>query len=188
MRVIAGKYKGRKLNAPSNYEIRPTGDKVKEAMFSILLNHICGSRVLDLFSGTGSLGIEALSRGADYCVFADSSRESISLIKENIAHCKIEEENRVLPGDYRKILEVLTNKVAEGLEKPFDIIILDPPYNTEMLGESFAMIGTGGLLAKDGVIMAEHRKEEKLPDEFHGFTKEKYRRYGVVILSVYSSL
>ncbi len=188
MRVIAGKYKGRKLNTPSNYDIRPTGDKVKEAMFSILSNHIYGSRVLDLFSGTGSLGIEALSRGADYCTFADSSGESISLIKDNIAHCKIEEENRVLQGDYRRILGALTARVTEGTEEPFDIIILDPPYNTEMLDEAFEMIGAGGLLAKDGVIVAEHRKEEKLPDELHGFTREKYRRYGVVILSVYNSL
>ncbi len=188
MRVIAGKYKGRRLKTPLNRDIRPTADKVKEAMFSILTNHVYGSRVLDLFSGTGGLGIEALSRGADYCVFADISRESLTLIKENIAHCKIEEETKVLQGDYKRVLEGLTRKVADGLEEPFDIIILDPPYDREMLNETFEIIGTGGLLAKDGVIVAEHRKEEKMPEELYGFVKEKDRRYGVVLLSVYSSI
>ena len=84
MRVISGEYKGRKLQTPSDYAIRPTSDKVKEALFSILTDRIYGSRVLDLFSGTGNLGIEALSRGASLCVFGDSSRESIRLIKANI--------------------------------------------------------------------------------------------------------
>ena len=91
MRIIAGDYKGRRLQSPQDYSIRPTTDKVKEALFSILMEKIWGSRVLDLFAGTGNLGIEALSRGAETCVFADSSRESLRLIRENIAHCKAEE-------------------------------------------------------------------------------------------------
>lgn len=95
MRIIAGDYKGRRLQSPQDYSIRPTTDKVKEALFSILTEKIWGSRVLDLFAGTGNLGIEALSRGAETCVFADSSRESLRLIRENIAHCKAEEGARV---------------------------------------------------------------------------------------------
>ena len=98
MRVITGKYKGRKLNTPSDYDIRPTSDKAKEALFSIIANEVYGSNVLDLFAGTGSLGIEALSRGAQYCVFCDNSRKSLSLVKENLEHCRVEENTRLMAG------------------------------------------------------------------------------------------
>ena len=114
MRIIAGDYKGRRLQSPQDYSIRPTTDKVKEALFSILTEKIWGSRVLDLFAGTGNLGIEALSRGAETCVFADSSRESLRLIRENIAHCKAEEGARVEAGDYRKILEIRQNLLTSS--------------------------------------------------------------------------
>lgn len=178
MRIIAGEYKGRKLNTPPDYSVRPTTDKVKEALFSILTNKIWGSRVLDLFAGTGNLGIEALSRGAAECVFSDSSRESIRLIRENIAHCRAEDGARVAAGDFKKVLLNQT--------EPFDIIILDPPYDKGLLDDCFKIISEQELLAEDGVIVAEHRKEEVLPDEFHGFEKTKERRYGTVILSIYS--
>ena len=140
MRIIAGDYKGRRLQSPQDYSIRPTTDKVKEALFSILTEKIWGSRVLDLFAGTGNLGIEALSRGAETCVFADSSRESLRLIRENIAHCKAEEGARVEAGDYRKILGNQT--------EPFDIILLDPPYNKGLLDECFRLIAENDLLAE----------------------------------------
>ena len=185
MRVIAGKYKGRKLNTPVGYDIRPTADKVKEALFSILSNDIYGSRVLDLFAGTGGLGIEALSRGASYCAFCDSSRMSLNLVKENIAHCQIEEEVKVVPGDYRKVLEGMAAKIADGLEEAFDIIILDPPYDQELYDDAFRLISEGGVLAEDGIIVAEHRKEKTLPENFSGFVKQKERRYGSISLSIY---
>lgn len=188
MRVIAGKYKGRKLNTPEDYEIRPTSDKAKEALFSILTNEIYGARVLDLFAGTGSLGIEALSRGAEYCVFADASRKSLSLVKENLQHCKVEEKTKVMAGDYKKVLKNLGDKMSDGLEEPFDIILLDPPYNKGMLDDAFRLIAEGGLLAEGGTIVAEHRKEEILADDIHGFSKFKERRYGVVMLSIYNNI
>ncbi len=176
MRVIAGEYKGRKLQTPADYSVRPTTDKVKEALFSILTDRIWGSRVLDLFSGTGNLGIEALSRGAQECVLCDNSRESLRMIKENIAHCKAEGA-RVVPGDFRKTLMNFT--------EPFDIILLDPPYDKGMMEPCFELIREQQLLAEDGVIVAEHRKEEKLPDELFGFEKVKERKYGVIMLSIY---
>lgn len=188
MRVITGKYRGRKLNTPENYDIRPTTDKAKEALFSILTNEIYGSRVLDLFAGTGSLGIEALSRGAEYCLFADSSRQSLNLVKENIEHCKIEEETKVMAGDYRKVLKQLGDRIESGLEKPFDIILLDPPYNRGLLDEAFSLIRDGGILSDEGLIVAEHRREEKLPEEMYGFSMIKERRYGVVMLSIYNNM
>lgn len=188
MRVISGKYKGRRLNAPENYDIRPTSDKAKEALFSILTNEIFGSRVLDLFAGTGSLGIEALSRGAEYCVFADSSRQSLSLIKGNLEHCGVDEGAKVMAGDYRKVLKQLSDRVESGSEEPFHIILLDPPYNEGLLEAAFELIRCGGLLAPSGYIIAEHRKEEKLPDVIQGFIKSKERRYGVVMLSIYTNI
>lgn len=188
MRVITGKYRGRKLNTPADYDIRPTADKAKEALFSILANELYGSRVLDLFAGTGSLGIEALSRGAEYCVFADASGKSLKLVKENLEHCKVEEKTKVVAGDYRKVLKNLSDRVEDGLEEPFDIIFLDPPYNKGLLTDAFELISQGKLLSQDGVIVAEHRKEEILPDEIAGFEKAKERRYGVVVLSIYYNI
>ncbi len=177
MRVIAGKYKGRKLASPDNYDIRPTTDKAKEALFSILTNDIPGARVLDLFAGTGSLGIEALSRGADSCVFCDSSRAAVSLVKQNLDHCGTEEETQVRTGDYRTVLQSLSGK--------FDIILLDPPYGRGLLDDAFRIIAERGLLSEDGAIVAEYRKEEVLPEVFHGFEREKERRYGIVKLAIY---
>lgn len=178
MRIIAGEYKGRRLESPADYSVRPTTDKVKEALFSILAEQIWGSKVLDLFSGTGNLGIEALSRGADLCVFSDHSRESIRLIKGNIAHCKAQEKARVAAGDFRKILANQTEQ--------FDIIFLDPPYGKGYLEPCFELIREYNLLAEDGVIVAEHRKEEELPEELYGFSRIKERKYGVIKLSIYS--
>lgn len=177
MRVIAGTYKGRKLESPENYDIRPTTDKAKEALFSILYNELPGSRVLDLFAGTGALGIEALSRGAAECVFVDHSRQSIGLIKGNLAHCKVEEPARVIAGDFRRVLT--------GLAGNFDIILMDPPYGQGLIEEALRIIGQQGLLTDGGVIVCEHRKEEQLPDIICDFEKVKERRYGIVKLSIY---
>ena len=177
MRVIAGIYKGRKLESPENRDIRPTTDKAKEALFSILSNDIPGARVLDLFAGSGALGIEALSRGAEECVFVDHSRQSISLIRKNLAACGAGDEAKVLNGDYRRILA--------GLSGSFDVIIMDPPYGQGLMDEAFRLIGEHGLLAEDGIIVCEHRKEEVLPEEICGFVREKERRYGIVKLTIY---
>lgn len=177
MRVIAGTYKGRKLESPENYDIRPTTDKAKEALFSILMNDVPGSRVLDLFAGSGALGIEALSRGAAECVFVDHSRQAAALIKKNLAACRVTEPARVISGDYRKVLASLAGS--------FDIILMDPPYNQGLLPDAFALIDQQELLAEDGVIVCEHRKEEELPEEICSFVREKERRYGIVKLSIY---
>ena len=179
MRVITGTARGRRLETLPGEHTRPTAERVKEALFSIIQFELEGRQVLDLFAGTGNLGIEALSRGAETCVFADSSRESLRLIRENIAHCKAEEGARVEAGDYRKILGNQT--------EPFDIILLDPPYNKGLLDECFRLIAENELLAEDGVIVAEHRREEKMPEELHGFQKQKERRYGIVMLSIYAN-
>ena len=188
MRVIAGKYKGRKLFSPEDSSVRPTTDKVKEACFSILTNDIYDARVLDLFAGSGGLGIEALSRGASYCLFADASRKSLNLVKQNLDHCKVEEYTRIAAGDYSKVLKSLAGRIEDGREEPFDIILLDPPYDAGFLDEVFRLIAEGGVLAPGGIIVAEHRKQIEMPDELHGFTRTKERRYGVVKLSIYNNM
>lgn len=179
MRIIAGDYKGRRLYTPKDNEIRPTTDKVKEAIFSILTNHIYGSKVIDLFAGTGNLGLEALSRGAEHCYFGDFSRDSLALIKENITYCKAGDKSTVIPGDFRKVLS--------RIKEPCDLILLDPPYGSGLLPQCLEEIKELDLLAEDGIILCEHRKEEQLPDELGGFQKVKERKYGTVVISLYMS-
>lgn len=177
MRIIAGDFKGRRLETPENYDIRPTTDKVKEAMFSILAHDLPGSVCVDLFSGTGNLGLEAVSRGAAKCYFCDSSRTSLNIIKRNIQHCRAEEYSKVLAGDFRKCLERIKEKV--------DIFLLDPPYDEDLYNEAFEKIRELQLLAEGGVIVAEHRNDWSLDEEIAGFNKIKERRYGHIVLSIY---
>lgn len=177
MRVIAGEYKGRRLTSPMDDRVRPTTDKVKEAIFSILMNEVYGSNVLDLFSGTGNLGLEALSRGAEHCWFCDSSRDSIKLIKHNISYCRADERSTVMAGDFRKVLARISD--------PMDIILLDPPYDMGLLPECFELIEEYDILDENGLILAEHRKEEVLPEQIGKFVRVKERKYGKVVISIY---
>ena len=122
MRVISGKVRGLKLNTPKNEDVRPTTDRVKESLFNIVSPYIMESDVLDLFAGTGSLGIECLSRGANKCVFVDVSKESISIVKSNIKKARVENESTVLNLDFKDAI----NKLKIQNNK-FDVIFMDPP-------------------------------------------------------------
>ena len=175
--------KGRKIEMPSGYDIRPTTEKVKEAMFSIIGQDVYDANVCDLFSGTGNLGLEALSRGAEKCWFCDSNRESIALIKRNIANCRAEEWSEIIPGDFEKCLL----RIKESREK-VNIFILDPPYKKGLYDKCFGLIRELDLLAEDGIIVAEHKREDLFPDELEGFVKLKDRNYGTITLSVYCNL
>jgi len=177
MRIISGEYRGRKLLTPLNNDVRPTTDKVKEAMFSILMPYTEGANCLDLFAGTGGLGLEALSRGAAHCVFCDKDRASIALIKENIKRCGAESKSKVVFGDYMKALEHANEK--------FDIIIIDPPYYSGIYEKCFANIEKLDLLSDEGIIIAEHEKNGGLSDSFGKYIKIKERSYGKTVLSLY---
>ena len=177
MRIIAGENRGRRLEAPLDRTMRPTSDKVKEAMFSILAPEIYDAEVCDLFSGTGSLGLEALSRGAKHCYFGDVSRESIRITEENIERCKSKERSTVIFGDYRRVLD--------RIEDPVDIFILDPPYEAGLVTCAMEVISEEKLLAEGGTIVAEHHKREELPEELFGFRRVKEKKYGTVVLSFY---
>ncbi|MBR1990391.1 MAG: 16S rRNA (guanine(966)-N(2))-methyltransferase RsmD [Firmicutes bacterium] len=180
MRIITGDFKGRRLEMPEGKDIRPTTEKVKEAIFSIIAGNVPGAVCVDLFAGTGNLGLEALSRGAEKCYFADNSRESLNLIKRNIAMCKAEEWSVVIPGDFERVL----TRLGERGEK-IDIFFLDPPYREGLYEKCFELIREYDLLAEEGIIIAEHGEREPLPEEIEGYIVLKERNYGSVAITIY---
>lgn len=177
MRIIAGIFKGRKLSPPSDLTVRPTPDRVKEALFSILSNRIQNAVVVDLFSGSGNLGLEALSRGARLCYFGDNSKDSIRLIQGNVAHCKAEATSRIFLGDYRNVL----GKLKENA----DIVLVDPPYKKDLWMDVLCVLSEQKMMNPEGLIVLEHPKEIQMPQEVFEFRKIKEARYGTVVLSIY---
>ena len=172
MRVISGKSKGRKLKEPSDYAIRPTTDMVKESVFNIIQFDIEGRRVLDLFAGTGQLGIECLSRGASECTFVDMSAEVIGLVKSNLKTCGL--TARVVRDDSLSFL-----KRGER----FDLIFLDPPYAEELLSQALRIIYSVDILNEGGIIVCESPREKLLPEPEAPYYKIKEYRYGRVKLT-----
>lgn len=153
MRVIAGKYRGKKLLSPSDNSVRPTTDRIKETVFNILCSRYgIGESVLDLFCGSGALGIEALSRGAERAVFVDKAPQSVALATENLLG--VEEKHSVFNADYKVALAKLNEQ--------FDLILLDPPYGYGFEDEALKIIADKDLLSCDGVIFVEHSSENDL--------------------------
>lgn len=177
MRVIAGKAKGMQLHTPDGMLTRPTTDRVKEALFSILQFDLPGARVLDLFGGTGQLGIEALSRGAASAVFVDSRREACQLIRTNLEKTHLASDARVVQSDYLEYL----NRCRER----FNLILLDPPYAEVFLENSIKRITEIDILQQGGIIAAERPLGKELPWEFQGFTRSKDYKYGKILLTLY---
>ena len=180
MRIITGEFKGRRLEMPVGNDIRPTTEKVKEALFSMISGNLYDAVCVDLFSGTGNLGLEALSRGAEKCYFADNSRASLELTKRNIAMCRAEDWSVVIAGDYERAL----NQIAAKGEK-IDIFFLDPPYKKGLYERCFELISTLELLSEEGIIAAEHKAKDEFPDEMAGFAKRKDRTYGSIGITIY---
>ena len=174
MRVITGKARGRKLREPKGMDIRPTTDMVKEAVFNILQFELEGARVLDLFAGTGQLGIEALSRGAAEAVFVDGSSAAVKIVRENLKLCGF--EARVLQGDAIGYLPSLGR---------FDVVFLDPPYDSGLLEKALELIQNVDILNDGGIIVCESRREKALPEAVAPYRKDLSRRYGKVCLTVY---
>ncbi len=177
MRVIAGELKGRKLVSPKDERVRPTSDKVKEAIFSMITDTYYDEPVIDVFAGTGNLGIEAISRGAKHCYFGDRARDSIGLIKENITNCKIQDRCTILAGDYETVLKRVPVKAQ--------IIFLDPPYSDGLMIPAIELISQLDLLKEDGYIIAEHSIKEELPETIGGYEKIKEKRYGKIAVSIF---
>ncbi len=177
MRVISGKARGVQLKTPDGMATRPTIDRVKEALFSIIQFDIPTAKVLDLFGGTGQLGIEALSRGAASAVFVDSGEPACRLIRENLKRTKLEANATVVKSDYMAYLKLCREK--------FDIIFLDPPYAEVFLENALKCIAEIDILQSGGIIIAERPVGKELSWEPEGFTRSKDYKYGTVLLTVY---
>ena len=181
MRVVSGSAGGLKLKTRDSDETKPTLDRVKEAMFSMLDSYIPGASVLDLFAGSGALGIEALSRGAASAVFCDKDKDCISVIKGNLDFTKLSDKAKVIKGDFADVLKRLSE---EG--KKFSLILLDPPYEKGLERETMKLIEKYGLFTEDAVVLTEHAFEDKMPEEAGIFTVIKEKKYGTVGVSIYS--
>lgn len=177
MYIVAGELKGRKLVSPSDKRVRPTAGKTKQAIFNMLQWVIQDAVVADLFCGCGNLGIEAISRGAAKCYFSDASRDSIRLTSENIEKCGIQDKSILMTGDYKKNISLINEQA--------DIIFLDPPYSKGYMEKAFEAIREKELLSQGGIIVAEHGKNEELPDILSGYKKFKEKKYGITIISLY---
>ena len=175
MRVITGTARGRRLKEPVGMDIRPTTDNVKEAIFSIIQFDIEGRRFLDLFAGSGQMGLEALSRGAKSATFIDSSAESVKVCKENISALGFEENSRLIRSDALSFLSLCGDK--------FDIAFLDPPYAAGLLEKSLTLVCDK--MSDYGTIICEHPPEVALPEEVKGFTIYKKYRYGKINVTTY---
>lgn len=180
MRVIAGQAKGRRLRTPKGRDLRPTADRVKEALFNILPRDLSGRSVLDLFAGTGNLGLEALSRGAATAVMVDIARPATSVIEENVQALGFGAVARVVTAPVFKAVRSL----ARSGEK-FDLILLDPPYERGLAGEALKEIAKEGLLEPDGIVVAEHSVRDKLDERYGALALTDRRRYGDTELSFF---
>lgn len=180
MRIIAGFAKGRKLTTPKGVEVRPTTDRVKEAIFSMISPYIPSSLVLDLFSGTGNLGLEAISRGAEKVYFVDKSKSSIALTSQNIATLGMNSKSETKNSD---ALKAIDEYAYLGLK--FDIVFMDPPYGQGIIIPCLKAIHECNILKEDGIIVIEHNETEKIDPQIGGLSVLKHKKYGNTIISVY---
>ena len=177
MRVITGTARGRKLLEPSGMDIRPTADVVKEAVFNIIQFDIEGRAVLDLFAGTGQLGIEALSRGAASAVFVDQRKEAAKLVEENLKLTGLAGRGRVVCGDALSFLGSCREK--------FGLVFLDPPYASGLLEQSLGLLAEIDIVAGNGIIVCESGAEASLPELSDPYEKGREYRYGKIKLTLY---
>lgn len=175
MRVITGSARGRRLRTLEGLEVRPTTDKVKEAIFSKIQFEIEGRKILDLFAGSGQMGIEALSRGAAKAVFVDSSRDSAEVVRENLKTTNLAEKSVCLLSDYKAYLS--------GKPDVFDVVFLDPPYNKGLAADALECLSD--YVSASGVVVCETAFDEQLPDKAGGLIKGKSSKYGKIAVTLY---
>lgn len=175
MRVITGSARGRRLNTPQGLDVRPTVDRVKEGIFSAIQFDIEGRRVLDLFAGSGQLGIEALSRGAEHCTFVDNSKQSVNCIKSNISACGFDDKSTVVAADSVSFISTCRDT--------FDIAFLDPPYRSGLYEKVMPPLVSH--MSEYGVIFCEHAPVVELPESVGNFSVVRTYRYGKVIVTAY---
>ena len=180
MRVISGKYRGRRLKGPSGTELRPTGDRLKESLFNILRPNIAGGIVIDTFGGTGAIGIEALSRGAKESVFIESDAAGCRLIRKNLELCGIQTGYRILQED---VFASLRSLARHGFKA--NIAFFDPPYNWKPYGDLLKIIFNRDLLLQPSFVVIEHHRKASLPESGDGYRRCRVVRQGDHCLSFY---
>ena len=181
MRVIGGNARGRRLKVPKGKTLRPTAARVKEALFNILPHDLSGTKVLELFAGTGNVTIEALSRGAAEAILVDSSAQSGKAIRENLHRLHLADRTKVWITPVARALRLLARR-----GETFDMIFLDPPYEHNWIGATLKIIGEGRLLRETGVLVAEHSIREKVEPRYDSLALRDQRRYGSTLLSFFA--
>ena len=177
MRVITGTARGVSLKAPKGMDTRPTMDQVKEGIFSAIQFEVEGRRALDLFAGSGQLGIEALSRGAQAAVFVDARREACQVVRENLEKTRLAQSARVVQSDYLSYLA--------GCRERFDLIFLDPPYAEVFLENALKRISEIDILSDSGIIICERPVEKALTADYAGLTHYRDYRYGKTAVTIF---
>ncbi|MEA4873783.1 16S rRNA (guanine(966)-N(2))-methyltransferase RsmD [Anaerorhabdus sp.] len=180
MRIVAGKHRSRILKTLPGENTRPTLDKVREGVFSSIGPYFDGGIVLDLFSGSGAIGLECISRGMDFGIFVDSNYDAIKVIQENIKALKEEERTLCLKMDYNRALQQCVSQ-----NRKFDLIYLDPPYSKISVSDILTFIDENKLLNKDGVVISETLKDEEVKEEFKSFNKKKELNYGITKIVIF---
>ncbi|NLO83457.1 MAG: 16S rRNA (guanine(966)-N(2))-methyltransferase RsmD [Clostridiales bacterium] len=179
MRIIAGRWKGRKLLSLKGTSTRPTYDRVKEAMFNILQAYIPDSLVLDLFAGTGNLGLEALSRGCKKVVFVEKNPRAVEILNQNRRNLGCFDQSHVVCDDVFHAIRYLSGK------ERFDVVFADPPYNEGMDARLIYAIAESDVMQPDGIIMLEHSSRSNQPDEAGDIKRIQTRKYGNTSISIY---
>lgn len=180
MRIITGSAKGFKLKAPKGLEVRPTGDRVKESLFNILADKTDGAAVLDLFAGTGNLGLEALSRGANSAIFVDNAVASLNIVKENAQHTRLQEKCQFWKMDVLKSIA----RCYESAQK-FDLIFCDPPYNKGYLSAVMQRLEERNILCSAGILVFEHSRHETLNFMLQKFKITRSELYGETVITLF---
>jgi len=180
LRIISGKRRGKKLFAFDGRNIRPTGDRMREAIFNILSSLVIEAVVLDLFAGTGALGLEALSRGAESALFIDNHPDAVLLLKKNIHDCGMARESRVIKWDISQDLNCL-----KGIQTGFNLVFLDPPYDRSLVKPALEHLHKTNAVQSDAHIVAEHSLDELLPLDLDCFRMEDQRKYGKSLVSFF---
>jgi len=178
LRVISGRFKGKKLHSVRGLTIRPSADRLRESIFNILSHGVLNAVVLDLFAGTGAMGIEALSRGAESAVFVENNQKALSVIRRNITSCCLGKQAHIIKWDAKKNLNCLKSAGAA-----FDLVFMDPPYNRDMVKPALFNLEQTGSLKKGTRIVVEHSPMEPIPDPVFMFELEDRRKYGKTLVS-----
>ncbi|MFH1985346.1 MAG: 16S rRNA (guanine(966)-N(2))-methyltransferase RsmD [Pseudomonadota bacterium] len=183
VRIVSGRLKGRRLATPAGLGTRPTADRVREAVFSILYGRIAGARVLDLFSGSGALALEAISRGAQSALAIDRDPAAISVIRRNITHCGVDDRAAVIGWDIRASLDCLSRR-----PETYSLIFLDPPYASDLAGIAMAHLHAAGCVSPGATLVVEH-SQQQIPEAIEGFCMlTDRRRYGKTLVSFFTTM